>query len=577
MYMKTPQSIYWREVGVVTSATVGISLVFYFHLFSSSWIVALDNFIQVLFPLPLLVITCHSLYHTWRVRTSSIAFWQVSRASLVMVLAVICDLIGQSVWLYYAQFLHIAVPSPSIGDLAYLMTDPLLLLGILFIRTRSLTAVEQSRSLLDGLIIMIALATFSWYFILGPTIAQGSESVLGKIVNISYPVCDLLLIFCLVFLLGRQTAYSSLRSVMVSVMIGLGAVVLADSIFAYQTLQGTYVSGELIDILWPLGDMCYLITAHALLLRQQYQYEQNTPSLRETRFPRLWVTVIPYLLLPATAALLWYIHVVRKDETFDKGVYIGVALLVLCIVVRQIVTLREFHQHLRQEHHLKQEIQQAHEELQRQHNALLLANGELTGLHQQLAQQNLQLRTTNEQLSALAITDPLTGLYNHRFFQEMLGKELANAASQSLPVALLMLDIDHFRQFNEMYGHDVGDRVLKVVAQTLHMDIRPGSHSARYGGEEFVVILPGADRNQADIIAERLRSNIAQARLVVEHQVSPVTVSIGYACFPMHASVASSLLKAADLACANTRHNCLSSKHPFFHQILHSVYPRVQT
>ena len=163
-----------------------------------------------------------------------------------------------------------------------------------------------------------------------------------------------------------------------------------------------------------------------------------------------------------------------------------------------------------------------------------------------LALANLRLR---ESLHALSIRDPLTGLYNRRFMEESLNRELARMTriDQSLTVA--MFDIDHFKPFNDDYGHNAGDAVLKEVAN-LTQGFRIGSDIAcRYGGEEFVLVLPELNAEQA---AKRLDSfRVAVSQLAVQHRgilLPTITVSIGAAVFPGHGRFGEDLLKLADTA-----------------------------
>lgn len=155
-------------------------------------------------------------------------------------------------------------------------------------------------------------------------------------------------------------------------------------------------------------------------------------------------------------------------------------------------------------------------------------------------------RHTRE-LQALASTDPLTGVYNHRFMQECLHRRVAEARQSERSLSVLMLDLDHFRELNEEYGHDVGDRALRRVADAMRRALRPSDVACRYGGEEFVMILPNAEFPSALAVAERIRRGIESSELVAVGARS-VTCSIGVATFPTHASTPTSLLKAADLA-----------------------------
>jgi diguanylate cyclase (GGDEF)-like protein/PAS domain S-box-containing protein len=155
-------------------------------------------------------------------------------------------------------------------------------------------------------------------------------------------------------------------------------------------------------------------------------------------------------------------------------------------------------------------------------------------------------RRTRE-LQALATTDPLTGVYNHRYMQEYLNHRLLEARRSGQPVSVLMLDLDHFRNLNELYGHDVGDRALRVVASCMQHALRGQDVACRYGGEEFAMILAGAPFAAALSAAERVRRRV-EAASPVGPGAQPVTCSIGVATFPDHASTTASLLKAADIA-----------------------------
>ncbi len=140
-----------------------------------------------------------------------------------------------------------------------------------------------------------------------------------------------------------------------------------------------------------------------------------------------------------------------------------------------------------------------------------------------------EVRTVNARLREWAIRDGLTGLYNHRHFQELLRTEMARARRYGQPLGCLMLDIDHFKQVNDTYGHPLGDEVLKRLAATLTDVAREVDIIARYGGEEFVVILPNTDREGACRLAERIREAVAARTVEFEGEPVRTTVSIGVA------------------------------------------------
>ena len=173
---------------------------------------------------------------------------------------------------------------------------------------------------------------------------------------------------------------------------------------------------------------------------------------------------------------------------------------------------------------------------------------QLKGSLEQQRQMAEELRRLNEQLARQATTDALTGLANRRAFDETLARELAQTDRQQKPLCLLILDVDHFKRFNDTYGHQAGDVVLKSVGHAIGAAVRKSDFAARYGGEEFAVILPFTPREGALIAAERIRSRIEEARIPWEGQELAVTVSVGCAqCSdPGHARAAVKLLRDAD-------------------------------
>lgn len=163
-----------------------------------------------------------------------------------------------------------------------------------------------------------------------------------------------------------------------------------------------------------------------------------------------------------------------------------------------------------------------------------------------LALANYRLRET---LRSQSIRDPLTGLFNRRFLEEALAVEFARAVRNGTPVALIMIDIDHFKRFNTEYGHDGGDTLLRAVGRLLAESVRKGDIACRYGGEEFTLILPGADLAVALNRAEKARE--AAAALDVRHageRLGRITLSAGIAVYPADGDSAESVLRNADLA-----------------------------
>jgi diguanylate cyclase (GGDEF)-like protein/PAS domain S-box-containing protein len=152
-------------------------------------------------------------------------------------------------------------------------------------------------------------------------------------------------------------------------------------------------------------------------------------------------------------------------------------------------------------------------------------------------------------LRTQSVRDSLTGLYNRRYMEEALDREVRRASRAKKSVGILMIDLDHFKQFNDAYGHDAGDTVLREVARFLVKNVRAEDFVCRYGGEEFLIILPTADVDGARTKADRLRTMMKELRIVYQGQkLSMVTLSIGVAEFPRHGTSPTELMAAADAA-----------------------------
>ena len=171
---------------------------------------------------------------------------------------------------------------------------------------------------------------------------------------------------------------------------------------------------------------------------------------------------------------------------------------------------------------------------------------ETTGEQIAPALANLKLRQT---LQNQSIRDSLTGLFNRRYLEETLERELYRADRNQQTVGLLMIDIDHFKQFNDRFGHDAGDFVLQTLGNFLNEHIRKGDIACRYGGEEFTLILPGAPLDVVQNRAEFLRNKVKHLSVEHrEHNLGSITFSIGVATFPQHGKRFEELLHAADIA-----------------------------
>ncbi|WP_237396900.1 GGDEF domain-containing protein [Okeania sp. KiyG1] len=148
-----------------------------------------------------------------------------------------------------------------------------------------------------------------------------------------------------------------------------------------------------------------------------------------------------------------------------------------------------------------------------------------------------------------SIRDPLTGLFNRRYLEEFLNRETYRAIRTEKPIGIIMIDVDHFKRFNDEFGHAAGDIILKNLGSFLKQNVRDYDIACRYGGEELIMILPGSSLESTAKRAEQIRKEIKQ--LSVEYDgilLSSITVSLGVACFPEHGKTGEKVIQAADAA-----------------------------
>ena len=166
----------------------------------------------------------------------------------------------------------------------------------------------------------------------------------------------------------------------------------------------------------------------------------------------------------------------------------------------------------------------------------------------ELATINEALRVKNNELEELSITDGLTGLYNRKHLMDTLTREVRQAQRQNRPFSVLMMDIDHFKKYNDTFGHQAGDDVLVNMASTLKESTRNVDFAARYGGEEFLVLLPETGIEAALEVAQRIRTQVAEKTFGSGKKKVNITVSIGVAEFSQHGDTLESIIASADSA-----------------------------
>jgi PAS domain S-box-containing protein len=298
-------------------------------------------------------------------------------AAVLLGLGILGWILGQSVFTYYEWALGRPPPLPSIADVGYLSVYPFLLLGILLLPSRPIPVASRTRIALDGLMTMTAAVTFSWYFILGPVMQQGSETTLSKAVSSAYPLADIVLIACLIILASRPEEHTLLPAVRI-LALGLTLIVIADSNFVYWSLHDDYATGTLPDVGWSLGYMLVALGAFAARLALSEDPTMSAgdhvdTSSIETPLPeqRVWTSLLPYVLVPAVGILVVYAWRTPGGGSLATGVYIGGAVLIGLMLLRQVLTIVE-------NARLYNRLQRTHREVEQKNDELVRSQRELS-------------------------------------------------------------------------------------------------------------------------------------------------------------------------------------------------------
>ncbi len=176
--------------------------------------------------------------------------------------------------------------------------------------------------------------------------------------------------------------------------------------------------------------------------------------------------------------------------------------------------------------------------------------------HLMRTEQITQLRNRRAELAKMALSDPLTGLGNRTSFDLRLGQEISRSQRTGTPFSLMLVDLDHFKWFNDCYGHQAGDTILKAVSGALTKTARNADIVCRYGGEEFAIILPGATATSANNFAQRLHQQLALLSTELWHNEAALTASIGLTCFDGTRKIGSyELIGEADSALYRAKNN----------------------
>ena len=351
---------------------------------------------------------------------------------------------GDVLYSVYVYALHLE-PFPSPADALYLASYPILAAALL-VMIRSRTGGRDRAGLIDALIITTGLGLLSWTFLMRPIASDPSLTAGTRLISLAYPLADVLLLAVLARLVtspgARSTSYRLLGA---AVLLQLGA----DIVYAGLTVTGAY-SGGLIDLGWMASYLCW----GAAALHPSVRSLSEVAPARGVRVTRARLLILAPAALIAPTLLLVQGSRGLAIDWVSLGV--GSVLLFLLVVARM---------------------------------------SELVA----------QVQDQAAQLAALAHNDALTGIPNRRAWDLDLVREMIRARRTGAPLHVALLDVDHFKRFNDTNGHQAGDLLLKSAAAAWKAQLREGDMLARYGGEEFASLLVGCSQAEAVAILDRMR------------------------------------------------------------------------
>jgi diguanylate cyclase (GGDEF)-like protein len=388
----------------------------------------------------------------WRVSRRADLGYRTCRAWRLLSLAMLLYLVGDVLQFWVENVMH-RVAYPTWSDAAYLGFYVVAFCGLVSFPARRDSGSERLRRLLDLGTVFTGGAVLIWYLALGPAVGRGLHFDLFELVTYAYPVGDLLLLFGILTLLWRGVPQSSVMALQIFA-VGLLLFIAADLLYAYMTVHSTYLGGDPVDTLWMLG-----VTAVCISAAAQLRTKPAGTVVKPTESVPGRPSFLPYVAVLSSYLLLAFVGLRMVGFNPLGGIMLGALVLTCLVSVRQYVALRDY--------------------------------GQLAARYQRLAS-----------------IDGTTGVFSRRHFMEVAETAFAHAQRLGQPVVALMIDVDKFKQINDLHGHVAGDAVLTDLARACRENVRPEDIVGRYGGDEFVIIVPGITSGRAIHLADQLTHRV---------------------------------------------------------------------
>lgn len=434
-------------------------------------------------------------------------------------LAILWLILSQISWT--VQFFSQTQPS-SFLSLSYLIAlgiYPCFICALLLLPSYHLSMPLRLRIVLDSLIIMTAVVTYVAYFLLAPLLTDGTGTLLDKIVASINPASDLIMLFCLL-LVALRSREAALNPVLAMLGLATATFFFININRLQAVLHPGYDEVAWNELAWVIGCrmlILILITGAAQTVRRLLNKHELVPvpsAQEDAGWPLHWKILLLGSLLLVCGLLVLVVCLEGVHEPLAEQVAI---LSVGGFIALILLVLRQF-----------------------------LAFYEVRTLQTTLQQKNHLLNQLNARFTQQAITDPLTDLLNHRALVSKLEDELAYAREHRTCCSIIFLDIDHFKNINDIYGHQMGDAVLHEFGILMRSLLGETVCIGRWGGEEFIAVLPKENQDQAFAVAEYIRRCVAQQQ--IQNDGLYISCSLGVATYPYDATERTDLILSADAA-----------------------------
>jgi diguanylate cyclase (GGDEF)-like protein len=448
--------------------------------------------------------------HAWHVRAAwALLGVGLSLTTVGTIIYTVIDALGWEIF-------------PSIADVFYLGFYPMFGTGLILMSWSSLSRRDRLKTLMDILIVMLSAFLVFGILLIAPTLeAEKNATPLAVAVGIAYPILDWALLFAILRVLFSRSGSVNPISLLLLACAVVGQVI-GDGMYITQNIAGTYVIGNLVDTIYMVDlSLLFLMVAFQLAPPAARTMNHTPPN---TSYPQFgWAVYIPNLWVAVAFILLVWGHDDTLPISFEMLAWAAGGILGL-VILRQVIVNQE-------NERLSQQLQAEFTERRSAAESVRRMNEELerrvlertTALTQEITER----RRIQDELQRLASTDPLTGLFNRRYFYEIADKEFSKSVRYQRPLSVIILDLDLFKETNDTFGHVVGDQALIHIGKLLRIKERETDTVARYGGEEFVMLLPETNRASAKMVAERIRKLVEESPIQIDGHTIRLTASFG--------------------------------------------------